>query len=304
MTIASSTSTQKKGEKLAQRLSYILAQLHQGKQIDKHALAEQFGVDIRTIDRDLSERLTTIAERNKNGLWQLTNQARGTIPATHLHRYARMVGTEKLLPNTKLDYLVNQINTPEADRSIYVQPLSQENLTSQKPLFLLLQNAIEQKLECHFHYKNKDRIVHPYRLIHRAGIWYLAATEKNILKNFSVALIEKPSINTDVFFTPKPELYEYINNKDGIWFTEQATEVILRVAPNIAHYFTRRDLLPKQQNRLDRDGSLQVTTSINHINQLLPIVRYWLPDVRILQPASWHQELLNSLHHALEKWED
>ena len=42
-----------KGEKLAQRLSHILALLHQGDSLDKHQLAQAFNVDVRTIERDI-----------------------------------------------------------------------------------------------------------------------------------------------------------------------------------------------------------------------------------------------------------
>ena len=84
---------------------------------------------------------------------------------------------------------------------------------------------------------------------------------------------------------PKREHTEYINGKEDVWFTEDTTEVLLRIAPEVAHYFLRRALLPHQQQRQDRDGSLLVSTHVNHMYQLLPVVRYWLPHVRILQPC-------------------
>ena len=85
-------------------------------------------------------------------------------------------------------------------------------------------------------------------------------------------------------------------------FTEDTTEVLLRVAPEAAHYFLRRPLLPQQQQRQDSDDSLLVTTHINHIDQLLPVVRYWLPHVRIVQPVAWQEELHASLQAALAQW--
>jgi predicted DNA-binding transcriptional regulator YafY len=71
----------------------------------------------------------------------------------------------------------------------------------------------------------------------------------------------------------------------------------------MAHYFTRRPLLPRQQQRQDADGSLLVTTHINHMNQLLPVVRYWLPHVRIVQPVEWHEALVRELRGVVEMWE-
>lgn len=291
-----------KSEKLAQRLSRIIARLHQGEHIDKHQLAIEFDVDVRTIERDLHQRLHGIAERNAQGLWQLTHKARSTIPARHLHDYAHMAGTKHLFPNNSLDYLVEQLATPEQRRATHVQPVPHEDLGGGTRTFMALQAAIEQHHTCHFTYKTKPRSAQPYRLIHKNGVWYLAAEEAGRLKNFSVALIEQLQVDSSTPFTPKRTHLDYIATKDDVWFTEQTTEVLLRVAPEIAHYFARRQLLPHQQHRQDSDGSLLVTTQINHINQLLPVVRYWLPHVRIVQPKAWEEELVKGLREVLGQW--
>lgn len=285
--------------KLAQRLSGILARLHQGEALDKRQLAQQYGVDVRTIDRDLGQRLRGIAERNDAGLWQLTCTARDTIPASRLHDYARLAGVEHLFPDPSLRYLMAQLETPEPRRTTHVQPTPHEELRAQSPLFTQLQAAIEQHCECRFTYKTKARHAQPYRLIHKSGVWYLAAEEAGRLKNFSVALIEDLQVHEASRFVPKRAHKDYIDAKDDVWFTEGTTEVLLRVAPDVAHYFARRALLPRQQQRADSDGSLLVTTHINHINQLLPVVRYWLPHVRIVKPQAWQKELVAGLQRAL-----
>ena len=51
--LVTATTADTKSEKLAQRLSRIIARLHQGEHIDKHQLAAEFGTTIRTIERDL-----------------------------------------------------------------------------------------------------------------------------------------------------------------------------------------------------------------------------------------------------------
>ena len=301
--LVTATTADTKSEKLAQRLSRIIARLHQGEHIDKHQLAAEFGTTIRTIERDLHQRLHGIAERNAQGQWQLTLTARSTIPARHLHGYARMAGTERLFPDASLPYLLGQLNTPEPHRATHVQPIPHEDLGGGTRTFAALQAAIEQQHTCHFTYKTKPRHAHPYRLIHKNGVWYLAAEEAGRLKNFSVALIEQLQVDSSAPFTPKRTHLDYIANKDDVWFTEQTTEVLLRIAPDIAHYFARRQLLPQQQHRQDSDGSLLVTTHINHINQLLPVVRYWLPHVRIVQPKAWEEELVRGLREVLGRWE-
>jgi predicted DNA-binding transcriptional regulator YafY len=302
MSFFNTTGAESKGEKLAQRLSQILSRLHQGEAINKHALAQEFQVDVRTIERDLSERLGGIIERATNGQWQIKHAVRSNIPAKHLYAYARLSGTEHLFPDGSLPYLLEQLHTPEPQRTTQVHPVSHEDMQAYAQEFALLQAAITHKHPCHFAYKSKARLVYPYKLIHQNGVWYLAAEEDGRLKNFSISLIQALQLDRTQQFAPKREHTEYINGKEDVWFTEDTTEVLLRIAPEVAHYFLRRALLPHQQQRQDRDGSLLVSTHVNHMYQLLPVVRYWLPHVRILQPVAWHQELVASLRRALQQW--
>lgn len=236
-------------------------------------------------ERDLSERLGGIIERATNGQWQIKHAVRSNIPAKHLYAYARLSGTEHLFPDGSLPYLLEQLHTPEPQRTTQVHPVSYEDMQAYAQEFALLQAAITHKHPCHFAYKTKVRLVYPYKLIHQNGVWYLAAEEDGRLKNFSISLIQALQLDRTQQFAPKREHTEYINGKEDVWFTEDTTEVLLRIAPEVAHYFLRRALLPHQQQRQDRDGSLLVSTHVNHMYQLLPVVRYWLPHVRILQPC-------------------
>lgn len=298
------SSPRARSEKLASRLAHILAQLHQGDVLDKHHLAESFGVDVRTIERDLGERMAGIVERGANGQWQLTHIARGTIPARKLNDYAQLAGTQGLFPDSSLAYVLDQIETGPAHTGLHVQPVATEDLRPQMRLFSQLQAAVKARHECRFVYIDKPRHVQPYKLLHKNGIWYLAAAEAdtNILKNFAVGRIDDLEVDATSRFTPDSAHLDYIDNQQDIWFTTQSTEVQLRVAAQAAHYFARRALLPHQQHRPhpDGDGSLLVTARIHHPQQLLPLVRYWLPHVRILQPQSLHDELMANLWDAID----
>jgi hypothetical protein len=54
----------------------------------------------------------------------------------------------------------------------------------------------------------------------------------------------------------------------------------------------RRDLLPNQQiDKTLEDGSLIVSSRIAHDHQILPLIRYWLPNVQVIS--------LNELRHTL-----
>jgi predicted DNA-binding transcriptional regulator YafY len=296
------TSNSRKGEKLAQRLSRILAQLHCGERLDKHRLAEEHGVDVRTIERDLGERLLGIAERGPDGNWRLTHATRSTIPVKHLYGYARLSGTHNLFPDDSQHYLLRQLDIPESSRPTRVQAMPHEDLRG-IPAFAALHAAISERRPCRFIYKERPRFALPYRLIHKNGIWYLAAEENARLKSFSVSLIDKLEVDGTTSFAINPAHVEYIDANDDVWYTTETTDVLLRVAPQAAHYFSRQQLLPHQQQRTDSDGFLLVTSKVNHINQLLPVVRHWLPHVRILRPTAWHDELVEGLKQAVQLWD-
>ena len=143
--------------KLAQRLSKIPALLHQGDEIDKRWLAEKYKVSVRTIERDLADRLHGIVEHTADGRWQLVPHQRSTIPARHLHDYTHMAGTAQLFPDRSLPYLLEQLDTPEPRRATRVQPIPHEDLRTQSPAFAQLQAAIERHHECRFTYKGTLR---------------------------------------------------------------------------------------------------------------------------------------------------
>ena len=297
--MSANSSSRSKGEKLARRLSHILSLLHQGDAVDKHRLADEFDVDVRTIERDLSDRLCNIAERNEQGGWQLTHSARSTIPAKYLLNYAQLVGTQKLFPDTSLRYLLEQLEDPN---TLKVHRIEGEDLKGLEGLFATLQDAIERRMRCRFEYSGKPRLVEPYRLRHKDGVWYLAAVENDIRKNYCLSRMSAVVIDNTSHFQANPEHQAYIDSAEDIWFTKTVTEVKLRVSPAAAKFFTRKPLLPAQQHRADADGSLLITAQINHPNQLLPVVRYWLPHVRILHPLEWHDILTLELEQTLAKW--
>ena len=285
--------------KIAKRVSQILALLHQGERLTKQQLVDHFGVDMRTIDRDLGERLEEIVQRGADGKWELRQSSRSTVPTSYLHDYARLAGTEQVFPDASLRFLLDQLATPE--RSLHVQPTPHEDLREHTPVFEQLQEAIQHHQLCHFVYKDKPRLAQPYRLVHKNGVWYLAAAEADVLKIFSVSQLQDLQVDAERF-KPKPAQLERIKQANDIWFTTQTTEVLLRVSPEVAHYFERRQLLPQQTQHRDADESLVVRTQINHPTQLLPVVRFWMPHVRILSPRHLHEDLVRSLRDTWEQW--
>ena len=67
------------------------------------------------------------------------------------------------------------------------------------------------------------------------------------------------------------------------------------------YYFKRRNLLPQQTLLGETAEHLFVQTAMRHPDQILPIIRYWLPHVRVMEPASLADALKQSLAEGLEQ---
>jgi predicted DNA-binding transcriptional regulator YafY len=166
-----------------------------------------------------------------------------------------------------------------------------EKLRPHDAQFQQLDNAIRDSKRCILTYADKRRTLEPYRLVNNKGIWYLAATDVGRLKSFSLSRISQLVIGGDSF-EPRADIQQKIEEDDDVWFSEEKTEVLLSVAPQVAYYFLRRKLLPQQT--IDKElesGGLIVSSRISDENQILPLIRYWIPHVKVLEP-SWLRDQL------------
>ena len=69
----------------------------------------------------------------------------------------------------------------------------------------------------------------------------------------------------------------------------------------IAEYFKRRRLIANQVIELQlENGDLIVSTKIAHPNQIIPIVRYWIPHIRIISPEGMQIEMETDLDRYLD----
>ena len=97
-------------------------------------------------------------------------------------------------------------------------------------------------------------------------------------------------------FVPSVSVQKQLEQEDSIWFGTQKQEVIVSVDPAVASYFQARALLPHQQIiRTLTDGSLLVSCQMVDSLQVLPLVRFWLPHLRIISPDSLREELMAGL---------
>ena len=283
----------------AERIARILMKLYRGEIITCAALVSEFGVHERTIYRDIG-RLDGIIERLAGGRYQLAEDYRVELHKSALPRFAKLTGSAALLPDIRPEALIKLLRN-ETSASFQVRNASAEALLPNDPQFETLRTAIAEHRQCQLNYKDKARTLCPYRLIANKGIWYLAATENEQLKSFALSRIEVLQL-TEQTFLPQAAIHVQLDAEDDIWLNSENIEVTLKIAAPMARYFQRRALLPKQEIlETYPDGSLRVKSRARHLNQLFPIIRYWIPHIEIIEPTSLAEMLEKELRTYLEQ---
>ncbi|KDB52849.1 hypothetical protein X805_15830 [Sphaerotilus natans subsp. natans DSM 6575] len=288
---------------LADRLTLILCRLNQGHTLHPADLADEFAVSVRTIQRDLSQRLGQLGdliERTEDGGYRMAPQYFGKLTLTDLERFAALTGLSGLYPVFD-DNFVRELLDSRLESVLQVRGHSYEALDSaQQQRFRQVEAATRERQLIGFRYRKPEgektyEALHPYRLVNHTGIWYLMALDGSTLKSFAFSRISALLVSPERF-EPEPALTARLDAEDGIWLNEQKTEVVLKVSRDAAGYFLRRKLVPAQEIvRHLEDGSLLVSSRVAHPNQILPIVRYWVPNVRIVSPEGWQKDLKREL---------
>jgi len=286
-------------EKTLARLVEILRRLNEGERIDPKALVSDFGVNLRTVQRDLNERFAFLELEKKDGLYSINRTRLGRLTLQDVQRFAGLAGLQGLYPRLSTEML-RDILDASRQSALLVRGHNHEDLSDSEPVFRQLQAAILAHQVLSFEYRKPEgpklvQGLRPYKLVNQGGIWYLAATDNGQLKSYAFTKIDRLLVGPDTF-TPDPAIHQVLAEEDSVWLNLRKTEVVLKVAPAAAGYFMRRKLIDGQKTVKElEDGGLIVSGLIAHPNQILPIVRYWIPSVRVISPEGLQAELEGQL---------
>lgn len=290
---------------LVYRLSQMLVKLNQGERLDPAALADEFGVNLRTIQRDLNERFAYLPLTKVDGRYQLEPAFLGKLNLQDIERFAGLAGVSGLFPSLSNDFL-RDIFDSRVQEALLIKGHCYENLAGKERQFQLLEKAIVGRVLVAIDYQKHDGVkqypaLSPYKLLNVKGIWYLAALDDGKLKTFSFAKIQEVR-QLATTFDWSADVDARLLAEEGVWFGETQHEVILKISPDVAGYFKRRKLIANQVIEKElADGGLLLSAKVGHLNQVLPIVRYWLPHIRIVSPDSWQQTLEQGMKDYLQR---
>lgn len=292
-------------ETIAYRLTHILRRFNEGEKLKPSLLAEEYGVDLRTIQRDLTERFAFLGLEKSNGYYCVNTLRLGVLSMKEVARFAELAGLQDLHPALSSELMKDLLDT-SVQSAIQIRGHNYEDLRGKEHLFSQLSQAIRQYRAVSFRYAKPEgeklvTSVQPYKLVNQDGIWYLAATDAGKIKAYTFTKISHFLLQPELF-TPDLAVMAVLESEDSIWLNRSKTEVVLKVAPFAAGFFKRRKMIGTQKIVKElENGGLIVSGLIAHNDQVLPIVRQWLPHIHIISPEGLQAELESQLKAYLGK---
>ena len=283
-----------KSDKLVIRLIAIITKLNSGEKFTAKELAEEFNTTDKTITTDLNKRLNQFLPivREKN-YYCLESYAIGKLGFNDIRNFAKLSGIKKLYPSLEDELLADVLNSKIND-SCLVKGGKYEDLSTKNEEFKLLRLAITLKHILHFTYNNKPRVIKPYKLVNNDDIWYLVGDEKGQLKTYSFSKIET-LYKTEELFHSKNEFIEIINKNQANWFSQDNIPIVLKIDAAVSEYFLRRKLLPNQTILKQTNEGITLKTIVSYEDEILKVVRYWIPHIKIIEPEELQERLIEEL---------
>jgi len=287
-------------DKILTRLTVILSKLNDGEALSVKELAKEFNTSDRTIQRDFNERLVSFPIYQENKKWKMqdgfrvekTKSLEDEIVLDIIEKITEGIGGNF---STKAQKLLSKIKNEDFN-PIYTK-LNIEDISDRFADIQVLETAIKEKKEVKCSYDDErhdiySTTIQPLKIVNFEGFWYLIALKDSILKKYYLKNISNPIMTTETFATDN-ELNTLLDESISIWFQRdiEPFEVKLFADKSAAKFFKRRPLPTQKVESIQIDGTMEFTVTITHEMEILPIIKYWIPHLYVIEPE-WVKEIV------------
>lgn len=262
---------------------------HEGLTIQK--LSQELGVSSKTIQRDLYEVLGEYGAVKSGRMWKLDKKQSND----NLNPQERIILgiLDEMAKNGgssfygKAHSLLKQVSQ-QLEHPIFAN-IDSENLEeSHIELFTSLEKAIKSKVEVAFDYKKHSFVIKPLKLAFFDGFWYLLALDshdEDKFKKFHLKSIMHLTLS-QTLFNITSDIEDRLKKANSIWFDldNELFDVHLFVNKEIVKYFERKPLKSQTIVGKDADGSIELVISISQEMEILPLIFWYMPYIKVLEP--------------------
>ncbi|EET79423.1 transcriptional regulator (WYL domain) [Campylobacter showae] len=284
-------------DKIAVRLAQIIVKLNSGERLSIDELVEEFSVNKRTILRDF-ERLSILPIQKENGKYFLEEYALGKLSFKDIKAFASLIGARSLFPELD-DRLISDVLNEKLNKAYLIKNQGFESIQISRDDFEAVSAAVIKNRIVDCEYNDKERKLKPYKLINNSGIWYLLADDEGKLKNFTPSKIKRIKIKGDTF-SANAEFLKRIEKNDTNWFSDAKFKVTLEIKNEAMEYFKRKEFLPNYEVVQEEEDKIIISTEVAYDDEILRVVKYWLPFIKIVEPLNLKKKFENLLRGYLK----
>ena len=265
-------------------------------------IADALGLNVRTIQRDLNEILAFNGAMKKGRLWSVDKSEfdpndENQIVLSVLDKMAKNVGAEFY---SKAHGLLKGISEG-LNHPIFVS-LSAEKL-EKKDIELIenLESVIASCNEIELLYFSKTHRLSPIKIALFDGFWYLLAMAGEKLKKFHLKSIKEIKILPSKFKIDE-SLENRIKSANSAWFDPEKSFIVrLWIDKVVKKYFERKPLPNQQIMCENEDGSIEIEVQVTHIMEIKPLVFYYLPHIKVIEPSSLADDILAEMERYIKE---
>ena len=287
-------------DKILTRLTNILAKLNDGEALSVKELAQEFNVSTKTIQRDFNERLNAFHIYQDKRKWKMqkgfnlekTKSLQEQLVLDIIEKMTESIGGEFSITSHKL---LSKIKNEDFN-PIYTK-LNMEDISDRFDDIQLIEKSIQNKTELICSYENERegafRVnIQPLKIVNYEGFWYLVAFRDGYVQKYYIKTLSNLQ-STNTSFEVNENIEELLENSINIWFKSDIEPFEVKIyADKVAtKYFKRRALPTQVIETLGQDGTMEFIVTITDEMEIIPIIKYWLPHLRVLEPL-WISDII------------
>ena len=279
-------------DKIITRLTIILSKLYQGDKLQPKDLSQEFGVSLRTIQRDFKERLLSFPIFYKDKCWQMESDfkldrnisIKDSITLDILEEFSKSLGSSfHTQSSTILNKLKNRHYSP-----IFTK-LNMEDISDEFDSMIAYEEAILSKNSIKIKYATDTKVsevkINPIKIVNFEGLWYLVATDKNNkLKSYYLKHATLVKVYKNTFIISK-RVESILDNAISIWFSDnEPFEVIMEIDNYVAKFFKQKPISRTQKILEEGDTKMTISVMATSDFEIIPIVKSWIPFIKVITP--------------------